>query len=310
MQEERLHCSDLIWPLFVNEGENTTEDVASMPDIKRYSVDLIVEQARMATELNIPAIALFPKTPKQLKDAAGSEALNDQNLVCKAVRAVKDACPNLGVICDVALDPYTDHGHDGVFDDQGRIENDRTVDKLVEQARILSAAGCDIIAPSDMMDGRVGAIREMLEADGYSDIIILSYAAKYASAFYGPFRDAVGAGRKLGGDGKKTYQMNPANSNEALREVALDISEGADMVIVKPAMPYLDIIRRVTDSFSVPCIAYQVSGEYAMIQAAAKAGWLDKRTVVFESMMAFKRAGASGIMTYFAPFIAESLNHK
>ena len=310
VQEERLHCSDLIWPLFVNEGENTTEDVASMPDIKRYSIDLIVEQARMATELNIPAIALFPKTPKQLKDAAGSEALNDQNLVCKAVRAVKDACPNLGVICDVALDPYTDHGHDGVFDDQGRIENDRTVNKLVEQARILAAAGCDIIAPSDMMDGRVGAIRAMLEADGYSDIIILSYAAKYASAFYGPFRDAVGAGRKLGGDGKKTYQMNPANSNEALREVALDISEGADMVIVKPAMPYLDIIRRVTDSFSVPCIAYQVSGEYAMIQAAAQAGWLDKRTVVFESMMAFKRAGASGIMTYFAPFIAESLNHK
>ena len=310
VQEQRLHCSDLIWPLFVCEGEKTTEDVASMPDIKRYSVDGIVEQARIATDLNIPAIALFPKTPKQLKDAAGSEALNDQNLVCNAVRAVKAACPNLGIICDVALDPYTDHGHDGVLDDQSRIENDRTVDKLVEQARILAAAGCDIIAPSDMMDGRIGAIRSMLEEDGYSNTIILSYAAKYASAFYGPFRDAVGAGRNLGGDGKKTYQMNPANSNEALREVALDISEGADMVMVKPAMPYLDIIRRVTDSFSIPCIAYQVSGEYAMTQAAIQAGWLDKRMVVFESMMAFKRAGASGILTYFAPFIAEILSHE
>ncbi len=310
VQEQRLHSSDLIWPLFVCEGENITEDVASMPDVKRYSVDRIVELARTATELNIPAIALFPKTPEQLKDAVGSEAVNDQNLVCQAVRAIKAACPELGIVCDVALDPYTDHGHDGIFDEQGRIVNDGTVEKLVQQARILAAAGCDIIAPSDMMDGRVGAIRSMLETDGYADKIILSYAAKYASAFYGPFRDAVGAGRKLGGDGKKTYQMNPANSDEALREVALDIAEGADMVMVKPGISYLDIIRRVSDTFSVPCIAYQVSGEYAMTQAAVQAGWLDKQTVVFESMMAFKRAGASGILTYFAPYIADCLNQR
>ena len=310
LQEQRLHSSDLIWPLFVCEGENITEDVASMPDVKRYSVDRIVELARTATELNIPAIALFPKTPEQLKDAVGSEAVNDQNLVCQAVRAIKAACPELGIVCDVALDPYTDHGHDGMLDEQGRIVNDGTVEKLVQQARILAAAGCDIIAPSDMMDGRVGAIRSMLETDGYADKIILSYAAKYASAFYGPFRDAVGAGRKLGGDGKKTYQMNPANSDEALREVALDIAEGADMVMVKPGIAYLDIIRRVSDTFSVPCIAYQVSGEYAMTQAAVQAGWLDKQTVVFESMMAFKRAGASGILTYFAPYIADCLNQK
>ena len=308
VQEHLLHSSDLIWPLFVCEGENTTEDISSMPDVKRYSVDRVVEQARKATDLKIPAIALFPKTPDQLKDAAGSEALNDQNLVCKAVRAVKAAFPDLGIICDVALDPYTDHGHDGLLDKQGRIENERTVDKLVEQARILAATGCDIIAPSDMMDGRVRAIRSMLESDGYPDTMILSYAAKYASAFYGPFRDAVGAGQKLGRDGKKSYQMNPANSDEALREVALDIAEGADMVMVKPGLPYLDIIRRVSDTFSVPCIAYQVSGEYTMIQAAAQAGWLDKQTVVFESMMAFKRAGASGILTYFAPYIAARLN--
>ena len=309
-QEHRLHSSDLIWPLFVWEGESVKEDIASMPGVERYSVDLIVEQAKTATDLNIPAIALFPKTPDRLKDASGSEALNDQNLVCQAVRAVKAAYPNLGIICDVALDPYTDHGHDGILDDHGKIVNDGTIDKLVGQARILAEAGCDIIAPSDMMDGRVGAIRSMLEADGYSDIIILSYAAKYASAFYGPFRDAVGAGRRLGGHGKKTYQMNPANSNEALREVALDIAEGADMVMVKPGMPYLDIIRRVSDNFSVPCIAYQVSGEYAMTQAAVQAGWLNKQTVVFESMMAFKRAGASGILTYFAPYVADCLNQK
>jgi len=310
VQEQRLHSSDLIWPLFVCEGENITEDVASMPDVKRYSVDRIVELARTATELHIPAIALFPKTPEQLKDAVGSEAVNDQNLVCQAVRAIKAACPELGIVCDVALDPYTDHGHDGMLDEQGRIVNDGTVEKLVQQARILAAAGCDIIAPSDMMDGRVGAIRSMLETDGYADKIILSYAAKYASAFYGPFRDAVGAGRKLSGDGKKTYQMNPANSDEALREVALDIAEGADMVMVKPGIAYLDIIRRVSDTFSIPCIAYQVSGEYAMTQAAVQAGWLDKQTVVFESMMAFKRAGASGILTYFAPYIADCLNQK
>ena len=310
VQEQHIHSSDLIWPLFVCDGDNVVEDIASMPGVKRYSVDHIVEQAQIATELNIPAIALFPKTPDQLKDSDGKEALNELNLICQSVRAVKATCPELGIICDVALDPYTVHGHDGVLDDQGKIANDRTLNKLIEQARLLAAAGCDIIAPSDMMDGRVGAIRSALEADGYADMIILSYAAKYASAFYGPFRDAVGAGQKLGDNGKKTYQMNPANSDEALREVALDIAEGADMVMVKPGMPYLDIIRRVSDTFAVPCIDYQVSGEYAMIQAAVQAGWLDKETVVFESMMAFKRAGASGILTYFAPYIAERLNQE
>ena len=310
VQEERLHCSDLIWPLFVCEGDNTTEDVASMPDVKRYSVDRIVEQARTALQTKFWLFrASLPAASFSWSGVFGNNAIAGM-FKSVAVRAVKAACPNLGIICDVALDPYTDHGHDGVLDDQGRIENDRTVEKLVEQARILAAAGCDIIAPSDMMDGRVGSIRSMLESDGYTDTIILSYAAKYASAFYGPFRDAVGAGRKLGGDGKKTYQMNPANSDEALREVALDIAEGADMVMVKPGMLYLDIIRRVTDSFAVPCIAYQVSGEYAMTQAAVQAGWLDKQTAVFESMMAFKRAGASGILTYFAPYIADCLKQK
>ena len=310
VQEHHLNSSDLIWPLFICEGEAVSEDIPSMPEVKRYSVDRIVEQAKTAVQLGIPAVALFPKTPDRLKDAEGSEALNDGNLVCQAVRAVKSACPELGLICDVALDPYTDHGHDGVLDNSSKIVNDRTVEMLVEQARLLAEAGCDILAPSDMMDGRIGAIRAMLEARGHHDMMILSYAAKYASAFYGPFRDAVGAGRKLGGEGKKTYQMNPANSDEALREVALDIQEGADMVMVKPGLAYLDIIRRVSDEFSVPCFAYQVSGEYAMMQAAIQAGWLDKEAVIFESLTAFKRAGASGILTYFAPYVAEQLSRK
>ncbi len=310
VQEHHLRRSDLIWPLFVCDGDKVSEDIASMPGVKRHSVDLVVEQAKTAVQLGIPAVALFPKTPEGLKDADGSEALRADNLVCQAVRAVKSACPELGLICDVALDPYTDHGHDGVLDKDGRIVNDRTVEKLVEQARLLAEAGCDIIAPSDMMDGRIGAIRSMLEERGHHDMLILSYAAKYASAFYGPFRDAVGAGRKLGGDGKKTYQMNPANTDEALREVALDIAEGADMVMVKPGLPYLDIIRRVSDEVSVPCFAYQVSGEYAMMQAAIKAGWLDEEAVIFEGLTAFKRAGASGILTYFAPYVAERLNRE
>lgn len=307
VQEHRLHKSDLIWPLFVCEGDNITEDIAAMPEVKRYSVDRIVMQAQMAVQLGLPAVALFPKTPEQFKDADGSQALNRENLVCQAVRAVKSACPDLGIICDVALDPYTDHGHDGVLDQSGRIVNDKTVEILVEQACLLAESGCNIIAPSDMMDGRIGAIRSMLEKDGHHDTLILSYAAKYASAFYGPFRDAVGAARKLGDDGKKTYQMNPANSAEALREVRLDIAEGADMVMVKPGLPYLDIIQQVTTEFSIPCLAYQVSGEYAMMQAAVKAGWLDKQAVVFESLTALKRAGACAVFSYFAPYVAELL---
>lgn len=310
VQEHHLRTTDLIWPLFVCDGESVSEDIASMPEVKRHSVDQIVHQARTAVQLGIPAVALFPKTPDTLKDAEGREALNADNLVCQAVRAVKSACPELGIVCDVALDPYTDHGHDGVLDESGRIVNDKTVESLVEQARLLAEAGCDIIAPSDMMDGRIGAIRTMLETRGHHDMLILSYAAKYASAFYGPFRDALGAGRKLGGDGKKTYQMNPANTDEALREVALDIAEGADMVMVKPGLPYLDIIRRVSDRFSVPCLAYQVSGEYAMMQAAIKEGWLDKEAVILESLTAFKRAGACGILTYSAPYVADILKNK
>jgi len=304
VQEHHLSAADFIWPLFVCDGEKTSQPVASMPGVSRWSPDLVVEQAKQAQALNIPAIALFPQTPLTLKNAEGTEALNSDNLICRTVRAVKSACPDLGIVCDVALDPYTDHGHDGVLDNNGYVLNDASLAVLVEQARTLAAAGCDIIAPSDMMDGRVAAIRTMLEDDGYDNVMIMSYAAKYASAFYGPFRDAVGAGRKLGGDGKKTYQMNPANSDEALREIAIDIAEGADMVMVKPGMPYLDIIRRAADSFNIPCFAYQVSGEYAMLCAAAEQGWLDKAAVMEESLMAFKRAGASGILTYFAPEMA------
>lgn len=307
VEENSLSAADFIWPLFVCDGTNVTEPIVSMPNVSRHSIDQIVLQAKKALELKIPAIALFPKTPEELKTADGREALNDKNLVCEAVRAVKSACPDLGIVCDVALDPYTDHGHDGLLDATGYVVNDATVEILVEQAHMLAQAGCDIIAPSDMMDGRVGAIRNMLESNGFHDVMIMSYAAKYASAFYGPFRDAVGAGRKLGGDGKKTYQMSPANSDEALREIAADISEGADMVMVKPGMPYLDIIRRVKDSMNIPCFAYQVSGEYAMLNAAAEKGWLDKQAVMHESLLAFKRAGASGILTYFAPEMAALL---
>lgn len=308
VQETTLSVADLLWPLFICEGVGVRDPIASMPGVYRYSIDHIILQAKHAESLGIPAIALFPKTPEALKDPTGREALNPDNLVCQAVKAVKSACPSLGIICDVALDPYTDHGHDGLIDDAGRVLNDETLEILVEQAQILADAGCDIIAPSDMMDGRVGAIRARLERTGHPDMLIMSYAAKYCSAFYGPFRDAVGASGKLGAEGKKTYQMNPANSDEALREITADINEGADMIMVKPGMPYLDIIRRVKDSVNLPCFAYQVSGEYSMLIAASEHGWLDRKAVIAESLMAFKRAGAAGILTYFAAEMAEDLH--
>ena len=307
VQETRLSASDLIWPVFVIDGVSRKEPVSSMPDVDRLTSDLVVDAARKACDLGIPALALFPKTDPGLKTSQGSEATNPDNLICQTVRQVKKACPDIALICDVALDPYTDHGHDGVIDPSGRILNDETVTILTEQARTLADAGCDIIAPSDMMDGRILAIRRMLEDTGHKDVAIMSYAAKYASAFYGPFRDAVGAGRKLGGDGKKTYQMNPANSDEALREIQMDIAEGADMVMVKPGMPYLDIIRRAKDEANIPLFAYQVSGEYAMIKAAAGNGWLDEEQAIFEAVICFKRAGADGVLSYFAPYIAERL---
>jgi len=305
VQEHVLTTGDLIWPLFVVDGSKTRIPVASMPGVERLSVDEAVREAVRAMELRIPCVALFPYTDPQRRDPEGSEALNPDNLVCRAIRAIKQECPDLGVLCDVALDPYTSHGHDGLLRD-GVIVNDETVAVLVEQALVEAEAGCDIIAPSDMMDGRVGAIRTALDAAGRTDVQIMAYAAKYASAFYGPFRDAVGSAATLTGD-KRTYQMDPANSDEALREVALDIQEGADMIMVKPGLPYLDILRRVKDAFSMPTFAYQVSGEYAMITAAAQNGWLDGDKAMLESLMAFKRAGADGVLTYFAPRVAEKL---
>lgn len=305
VQEHRLHQSDLIWPLFVIEGENISEPIASMAGVNRYSVDKLVLQAQEAVRLGIPSIAIFPKIDAALKDETGTLATDENNLVCRAVRAVKAACPELGVICDVALDPFTDHGHDGLL--QGdKILNDETVAVLCRQALVQAKAGCDIIAPSDMMDGRIGAIRAALDAEGYENVMILSYAAKYASAYYGPFRDAVGAGKKLGGDGKKTYQMNPANKDEALAEIALDISEGADMIMVKPGMPYLDVLQAAKATFGVPSFAYQVSGEYAMLRNAIDAGLVGEEAIM-ESLLCFKRAGADGILTYFAPLIASQM---
>ena len=306
VQENRLDVSDLIWPLFVIEGDNLVEPIDSMPGVKRHSIDQLIIQAQKAHKLGIPAIAIFPKIENTLKDADGTLAITPDNLVCRAVQAVKQAVPELGIICDVALDPYTDHGHDGVLRNN-KIANDETIERLVKQALLLAEAGCDILAPSDMMDGRIGAIRSALEEADFTDMVLLSYAAKYASAYYGPFRDAVGAARGLGNEGKKTYQMNPANSAEALREVEMDIAEGADMVMVKPGMPYLDIITKVKDEFGVPTLAYQVSGEYAMLMAASQAGWLDERKIIEETMLGFKRAGADAILTYFAPQLAEWL---
>jgi porphobilinogen synthase len=299
VQEHRLTPSDLIWPLFIVEGQQERQAIASMPGVERLSVDLIVEAAKQARDLGIPCLALFPNTPPQLRSDDGKEALNPNNLTCRAIRAVKAAVPDIGVLTDVALDPYTSHGHDGLLSDDHRILNDESVDMLALQALVQAQAGADIIAPSDMMDGRVGAIREILETNGFYDVQIMAYAAKYASAFYGPFRDAVGSCGYLKGD-KKTYQMDPANGDEALREVELDIAEGADSIMVKPGMPYLDIVRRVKEAFAMPTFAYQVSGEYAMIMAAVERGWLDKDKAMMESLLAFKRAGCDGILTYFA----------
>ena len=305
VRENVLTTDDLIWPMFVVDGNNTRTPVASMPGVDRLTVDQAVRDAERAMKLNIPCIALFPYTEPSLRDEQGSEALNPDNLVCQSVRAIKKEFPDLGVLCDVALDPFTSHGHDGLIED-GKILNDETVAVLVRQALVQAEAGCDIIAPSDMMDGRVGAIREALDEAGFLDVQIMSYAAKYASAFYGPFRDAIGSAKTLTGD-KRTYQMDSANSDEALREVELDIAEGADMVMVKPGMPYLDIVRRVKDNFSMPTFVYQVSGEYAMIAAAANNGWIDGDRAMMESLLGFKRAGADGVLTYFAPKAAEKI---
>jgi porphobilinogen synthase len=296
--ESSLSPSDFIWPLFVIDGRGKRDPVASMPGVERLSVDLIAAAAEEAAALGIPAVALFPYTEPSLKTADGREATNPQNLVCRAVREIKRTIPEIGILCDVALDPYTSHGHDGVLVD-GTVANDETVAILVRQALVQAEAGCDIIAPSDMMDGRIGAIRTALESGGFKNTLIMSYAAKYASAFYGPFRDALGSAKALTGD-KRTYQMDPANGDEAIREVALDLAEGADMVMVKPGMPYLDLVHRVKETFHVPTFAYQVSGEYSMLMGAIERGWLDRDRVILESLMSFKRAGASGILTYLA----------
>jgi porphobilinogen synthase len=308
VRESVLTTQDLIWPLFLVDGTRVRVPVASMPGVERVSVDEAVREAERAAKLNIPCLALFPYTDPKLRDEDGTEALNPQNLVCRAIQAIKKEVPGVGILCDVALDPYTSHGHDGLLRD-GEILNDETVAVLVRQAVVEAEAGCDIIAPSDMMDGRVGAIRSGLDAAGHSDVSIMAYAAKYASAFYGPFRDAVGSSKTLTGD-KRTYQMDPANTDEALREVELDILEGADMVMVKPGMPYLDILYRVRDAFGMPTFAYQVSGEYAMIMAAAQNGWLDGERAMMESLIAFKRAGAAGVLSYFAPRVAEMLKQS
>jgi len=305
VRENVLTTDDLIWPLFVMDGQNARAPVTSMPGVERLSVDQTVREATRAAQLTIPCIALFPYTDPSLRDETGSEALNPDNLVCRAIRAIKKEVPDIGILCDVALDPFTSHGHDGLLH-EGVILNDETVAVLTRQAIVQAQAGCDIIAPSDMMDGRVGAIRKGLDAENFTDVSIMSYAAKYASVFYGPFRDAVGSSKTLTGD-KRTYQMDPGNTDEALREVALDIEEGADMIMVKPGLPYLDIVRRVKETFGVPTFAYQVSGEYAMIMAAAQNGWLDGERAMIESLIAFKRAGADGVLTYFAPRVAEKL---
>lgn len=303
--ENALTASDLIWPIFVVEGKGVQQEIPSLPRVVRMSVDIAVERAQEARELGIPALALFPAVDGSLKTEDGREATNPDNLMCRTIRAIKKAVPDLGIVGDVALDPYTTHGHDGLLHD-GQIPNDETIAVLVQQASVQADAGCDVIAPSDMMDGRIGAIRDALDVKGHVNTKILAYAAKYASGFYGPFRDAIGSKGALKGD-KRTYQMDPANSDEALREVALDLDEGADMVMVKPGMPYLDIVRRVRDTFGVPTLVYQVSGEYAMMHAAAERGWLDGERVMLESLLAFKRAGAAGILTYAAMDVARAL---
>ena len=308
VRETVLTTDDLIWPLFLVDGVDVRAPVASMPGVERLSVDQALRDAERAAKLKLPCVALFPYTETFRRDDDGSEALNPENLMCRAIRAIKQNVPEVGILCDVALDPYTSHGHDGLLRG-GEIVNDETVAVLVRQALVQAEAGCDIIAPSDMMDGRVGAIRHALDATGRTDVQIMAYAAKYASSFYGPFRDAVGSSATLTGD-KRTYQMDPANSDEALREVELDIAEGADMIMVKPGMPYLDVLLRVKDTFGMPTFAYQVSGEYAMIMAATNHGWLDGDKAMMESLCAFKRAGADGVLTYFAPRAAEKLNEQ
>jgi porphobilinogen synthase len=304
--ENTLTPADLIWPLFVTEGQGVEEPIATLPGVSRWSLDGIVARAKEARDLDIPCLALFPNTPPDRRSDDGAEAANPDNLMCRATRAIKDAVPDIGVLTDVALDPYTAHGHDGLVDEAGYVLNDATVEALVAQSLNQARAGADVIAPSDMMDGRIGLIRAALEREGFVNVQIMSYAAKYASAFYGPFRDAVNTRGLLKGD-KKTYQMDPANAQEALREVALDLAEGADSVMVKPGLPYLDIIRQVKDRFAVPVFAYQVSGEYAMIEAAVAAGAADRDAMVLETLLAFKRAGCSGVLTYHAAHAARLL---
>jgi porphobilinogen synthase len=310
MRENTITASDLIYPVFILDGEGQRQLVASMPGVERVSLDLLMEVAQECVTLGIPVLALFPVIDASLKTYDGAEATNPNGLVPRAVRALKSSFPQLGILTDIALDPYTTHGQDGLPDETGYIVNEKTIEMLIRQALTHAAAGVDVVAPSDMMDGRIGAIRNALEAAGHIHTRIMAYSAKYASAFYGPFRDAVGSSANLGKADKNTYQMDPANSDEALREVGLDLAEGADMVMVKPGMPYLDIVRRVKDEFKVPTFAYQVSGEYAMIKAAAQNGWLDHDKVMMESMMAFKRAGADGVLTYFARDIARLLRDK
>lgn len=308
VQEHQLSAKDLIYPVFLLEGKNRQEEVQSMPGVSRVSLDLLIPIAKECVKLGIPVMALFPVISNELKSPDGQEAFNPNGLIPMAVKELKKHCPDLGIMTDIALDPYTSHGQDGIIDENGYVLNDVTVEALTKQALTHAQAGVDMVAPSDMMDGRIGAIRDALEAHGFIHTLIMAYSAKYASAFYGPFRDAVGSAGNLGKGNKKTYQMDPANSDEALREVALDIEEGADMVMVKPGIPYLDIVRRVKDELGHPTFAYQVSGEYAMIKAAAQNGWIDGEAVMMESLMAFKRAGADGILTYFARDAARLLS--
>jgi porphobilinogen synthase len=310
MRESSISADDLIYPVFILEGDQQREAVASMPGVERLSIDMLVTEARTVADLGIPAIALFPVAAVEKKSDDAAEAFNPDGLAQRAVRALKQACPELGIITDVALDPFTSHGQDGLIGETGYVLNDETVEVLVKQALSHAEAGADVVAPSDMMDGRIGAIRDALEHNGHTNTRILAYAAKYASSFYGPFRDAVGSAANLGGGNKYSYQMDPANSDEALWEVSLDLEEGADMVMVKPGLPYLDIVRRVKDQFGAPTLVYQVSGEYAMLMAAASNGWLDEKAVVMESLLAFKRAGADGILTYFAKRVAGWLREQ
>jgi porphobilinogen synthase len=309
ISENTLDVNDLIWPLFVTEGLKIKEEISSMPSVYRNSIDELVKEAEEAVKLGIPAIAIFPQINSKLKNSKGSEAINENNLVCRSIKAVKKEFPELGIITDVALDPFTDHGHDGLLIND-EVNNDETLKILAQQSVVQANAGCDIVAPSDMMDGRIGFIRSALDEAGFKNTQILSYAAKYASGFYGPFRDAVGSSTNLGEAGKSTYQMDPANSQEALREVSLDIGEGADMVMIKPGMPYLDIVKIIKDTFQVPTFVYQVSGEYSMLMSAINNKWLDGDKVILESLLSFKRAGANGILTYFAKHIAKKLKNK